>query len=180
MDATADVQWHCNHLPPLWYHYFPDQSSLDVDILVYWTGKIVRTCAPGGSRTLDSLRARRAPCPLGQALRYYLIVKLDCFICRTITVIILGVPIFIILTVLSGEAILPVSFLLPFPTNVHPKKISSSARFSPLTQNLFLKGFLCLGKQTGIHRSCFPLKQVGKKWQLVFTLKLSQVYQAAL
>ena len=28
------------------------------------------TCAPGGSRTLDSLRARRAPYPLGQALRY--------------------------------------------------------------------------------------------------------------
>ena len=21
-DATADVQWHCNHRPPLWYHYF--------------------------------------------------------------------------------------------------------------------------------------------------------------
>ena len=31
--------------------------------------KIVRTCAPGGSRTLDFLRARRAPYPLGQALR---------------------------------------------------------------------------------------------------------------
>ena len=30
--------------------------------------KIVRTCAPGGSRTLDFLHARRAPYPLGQAL----------------------------------------------------------------------------------------------------------------
>ena len=31
--------------------------------------KIVRTCAPSGSRTLDFLRARRAPYPLGQVLR---------------------------------------------------------------------------------------------------------------
>ena len=38
-------------------------------ILVYWIGKIVRTCAPGGRRTLDFLRARRAPYPLDQALR---------------------------------------------------------------------------------------------------------------
>ena len=68
-DATADVQWHCNHRPPLWYPYFPAQSSLGADILVYWIGKIVRTCAPGGSRTLDFLHARRAPYPLGQALR---------------------------------------------------------------------------------------------------------------
>ena len=37
-------------------------------ILVYWIGKIVRTCAPGGSRILDFLHARRAPYPLGQAL----------------------------------------------------------------------------------------------------------------
>ena len=34
--------------------------------------KVIRTCAPGGSRTLDSLRARRAPYPLGQALRFNL------------------------------------------------------------------------------------------------------------
>ena len=70
VDATADVQWHCNHRPPLWYHYFPAQSSLGADILVYWIEKIVRTCASGGSRTLDFLRARRAPYPLDQALRY--------------------------------------------------------------------------------------------------------------
>ena len=70
VDATADVQWHCNHRPPLWYHYFPAQSSLGADILVYWMGKIVRTCAPGGSRTLDFLCARRAPYPPGQALRF--------------------------------------------------------------------------------------------------------------
>ena len=68
-EATADVQWHCNHRPPLWYHYFPAQSSLGANILVYWIGKIVRTLAPGGSRTLDFLRARRAPYPLGQAIR---------------------------------------------------------------------------------------------------------------
>ena len=43
----------------------------------HWSGypglldrKIVRTCASGGSRTLDFLHARRAPYPLGQALRY--------------------------------------------------------------------------------------------------------------
>ena len=48
----------------------PAQSSLGADILVYWIGKIVRTCAPGGSRTLDALHARRAPYPLGQALRF--------------------------------------------------------------------------------------------------------------
>ena len=46
---------------------FPAQSSLAADILVYWIGKIVRTCAP--HVTLDFLRARRAPYPLGQALR---------------------------------------------------------------------------------------------------------------
>ena len=22
-DATADIQWHCNHRPPLWNHYIP-------------------------------------------------------------------------------------------------------------------------------------------------------------
>ena len=48
---------------------FSAQSSLGADILVYWIGKIVRTCAPGRSRTLDFLCARRAPYPLGQALR---------------------------------------------------------------------------------------------------------------
>ena len=64
VDATADVQWHCNHQPPLWYHYFPAPSSLGADILVYWIGKIVQTA-------LDFLRARQAPYPLGQALRYW-------------------------------------------------------------------------------------------------------------
>ena len=48
---------------------FQLKSSLDANILVYWIGKIVRTCVPGRSRTLDSLHARRAPYPLGQALR---------------------------------------------------------------------------------------------------------------
>ena len=48
---------------------FQLRADLCADILVYWIGKIVRTCAPGGSRTLDFLLARRAPYPLGQALR---------------------------------------------------------------------------------------------------------------
>ena len=66
VDATTDVQWHCNHQLPLWYQYFPAQSSLGAVILVYWIGKIVRTCAPSGSRdlacrTLAFLRARRDP-----------------------------------------------------------------------------------------------------------------------
>ena len=69
-DTTVNVRWHCNQGPPLWYHFFPAQSSLGADIQVYWIGKIVGTCAPpGGSRTLDFLHARRAPYPLGQALR---------------------------------------------------------------------------------------------------------------
>ena len=55
---------------------FPAQSTLGADILVYWIGKIVRTCAPGGSRTLDFLRARRAPYPLGQALRLFFLYEL--------------------------------------------------------------------------------------------------------
>ena len=46
-------------------------SSLGADILVYWIRKIVRTCAPGGSQTLNFLHARRAPYPLGQALRFF-------------------------------------------------------------------------------------------------------------
>ena len=38
-------------------------------VRISWSiGKIVRTSAPGGSRTLDFLRARRSPYPLGQAL----------------------------------------------------------------------------------------------------------------
>ena len=40
-------------------------------VRISWSiGKIVRTSAPGGSRTLDFLRARRAPYPLGQALPF--------------------------------------------------------------------------------------------------------------
>ena len=66
-DAVADVKRHC---PPLWYHCFPAQSTLGADILVYWTGKIVRACTASGSRTLDFLRERRTPYPLGQALRF--------------------------------------------------------------------------------------------------------------
>ena len=67
-DATADIQWHCNHRPPLWYHYFPAQSTLGGDILVYWIEKIIQTCASGGSRNLDSLREQQTPYPLGQVL----------------------------------------------------------------------------------------------------------------
>ena len=39
-------------------------------VRISWIGKIIRTCAAGGSRTLDFLRSRRAPYPLGQALLY--------------------------------------------------------------------------------------------------------------
>ena len=35
VDATADVQWHCNHRPPPWYDYFAAQSTLGADFLVY-------------------------------------------------------------------------------------------------------------------------------------------------
>ena len=37
--------------------------------------KIVRTCAPGGSRTLNFLHARRAPYPLGQAHLQYTVTN---------------------------------------------------------------------------------------------------------
>ena len=53
-DVTADVQWHSNHRPSLWYHYFPAQSSLGADILVYWIGKLVQTCASGGILSIFS------------------------------------------------------------------------------------------------------------------------------
>ena len=36
-------------LPHTPYHNFPAQSSLGADILVYWIGKIIQTCAPSGS-----------------------------------------------------------------------------------------------------------------------------------
>ena len=42
--------------------------------LVRISWSIVRTRAPGGSRTLDFLRARRAPYPLGQALRFVSVI----------------------------------------------------------------------------------------------------------
>ena len=48
---------------------FSSSELTGCDILVYWIGKIVRTCAPGGSRALDFLRARRAPYPLRQVFR---------------------------------------------------------------------------------------------------------------
>ena len=38
------------------------------DILVYWIGKIVRTCVADGSQTLDFRYERRTPYPLGQTL----------------------------------------------------------------------------------------------------------------
>ena len=48
-DAPADVQGHFNHRLPLLYRYFPAQSKLGA---VYYIGKIVRTYATAGSRTL--------------------------------------------------------------------------------------------------------------------------------
>ena len=38
-------------------------------VRISWSIGSEKSCAPGGSRTLDSLHARRAPYPLGQALR---------------------------------------------------------------------------------------------------------------
>ena len=48
--ATADVQWHYNHRPPLWYHYFPAQRTVGADTLVCWLRKIVRKCAADEAR----------------------------------------------------------------------------------------------------------------------------------
>ena len=62
VDATADIQWHCSHQTPLLIPLFPAQSTLVVDILVCWIGKIVWTCAVGGSWTLDLLREQLV-CP---------------------------------------------------------------------------------------------------------------------
>ena len=58
---------------------YPAQSTLGADILVNWIGKIVRICSAGGSRTLDFLRERRTPYPLGQALRCFYISQLSRF-----------------------------------------------------------------------------------------------------
>ena len=55
------------------------QSTLGVDILVYWIGKIVRTCAAGGSRVLDFPRERRTSYPLRQALRCAVVSRLYIF-----------------------------------------------------------------------------------------------------
>ena len=49
---------------------FPGQSTLNADIMVCWIGKIVRTCAAGGSRILDFLHERRTLYPLGQVLSF--------------------------------------------------------------------------------------------------------------
>ena len=72
---------------------FQLRAHWGVDILVYWIGKITRTCVPGGSRTLDFLRARQAPYPLGQALcfapkhfekqlfiLFYFLQKITCYV----------------------------------------------------------------------------------------------------
>ena len=35
-EATPDVQWHCNHRPPFWYHYLPAQSSIHL-VRISWS-----------------------------------------------------------------------------------------------------------------------------------------------
>ena len=71
---------------------FPAQSSLGADILVYWIGKIVRTRVPGGSRTLEFLHARRAPYPLGQALRNHDFFSPLChYVCGFIIHMLIGI-----------------------------------------------------------------------------------------
>ena len=51
---------------------FPTQSTLGADILVFWIGKIVQTCAASGSRTPDFLREQRIPYPLGHVLHFWI------------------------------------------------------------------------------------------------------------
>ena len=58
-DATANIQSHCNHRLPL--------SSSELTGCGY-PGLLDQKCVPGGSRTLDFLRAKQAPYPQGQAL----------------------------------------------------------------------------------------------------------------
>ena len=64
-DATADIQWHCNYRPPLWYHYIPGcgyPGLLD--------RKIVQTCAKkttlGFKGHADNNRVRKSS---GETLR---------------------------------------------------------------------------------------------------------------
>ena len=58
--------------------FFSAQSTLGADILVCWIGKIVQTCAAGGSKTIKVLSEWQTPYPLGQAswliLRYILLL----------------------------------------------------------------------------------------------------------
>ena len=56
---------------------FPSQSTLGTDSLAYCIRKSVRTCAAGGSRTLDFLRELRTSHPLGQALRCRSVLQHD-------------------------------------------------------------------------------------------------------
>ena len=55
------------------YHYFPAQSSLGVDILVYWIRKIVCICALGGSRALNfACRASTLSTKPGSPHKYHI------------------------------------------------------------------------------------------------------------
>ena len=64
----SDIQSPIATLIPL----YPSLSTLSGDILAYWIGKIVWTCAASGSRICDSLPERRKPYLVGQALRLIL------------------------------------------------------------------------------------------------------------
>ena len=67
-DATADVQWHCNHRSPLWYHFFQLRAHW---VRISWSigsEKSFGLVSPVGVEPF--LRERRTPYPLGQALRW--------------------------------------------------------------------------------------------------------------
>ena len=68
-DATADVQWHCNHRPSLWYHYFPAQELTGCG----YPGLLDRinrsAMCPRWESNPRLPACKASPYPLGQALR---------------------------------------------------------------------------------------------------------------
>ena len=72
LDPTANVHWHCNHWPPLWYmyHYFPAHRVLYADVLSDggWSGGAMvlgKLPVPGRPTNLGDCRAR-AYCACGR------------------------------------------------------------------------------------------------------------------
>ena len=99
-DVTADVQWHFNHRPPLGQHFFEPRAHWLRISRCIGSKKLFGLVPPGGSRTLDFLRERRIPYPLGQALRFFngyqnlahnILLDSSTVICWTSPFVILGV-----------------------------------------------------------------------------------------